>query len=80
MVPQHVPGVGECDAPTGSLKEGRFEKGFESLDLLRQGGLGDSELLRRAPEVERFGHRSEVSKMPEFDPPIHKFQVWIAYL
>ncbi len=55
-------GGSEGHAAAGAIEEGGAELIFESLDVLRDGGLGEEELFGGLAEAEALGHGSEDAK------------------
>ena len=57
---------GERDAPGLAIEELGAERRFEGTDLLAQGGCGDLQPFRRMSEMQLFGDRHEITKVPDF--------------
>ena len=49
----------ESDAIASAIEEADAEIVFESLDLKRNGGLGEKEMFRGLTEIQMFGNRAE---------------------
>jgi hypothetical protein len=62
---ERLAGCGESDAFGQALKQRPAELALQRLDLLRQGGLGDEQLLGRARERAFVRDREEVAQLAE---------------
>ena len=62
---KHGAGFGEFDAAFRAQEEARAQLLLDGLDLLAQGGLGDTEFFRGAREVQFFGRGDEITELSE---------------
>ena len=58
--------LGDDDALSDAVEQPMADLGLELLDLVRQGGLGDVDGLRRAGKIQLLGQRREIAQMTQF--------------
>ncbi|MCY1404835.1 hypothetical protein D9M71_200570 [compost metagenome] len=71
---QHLAGLieeapasfGQLDPTVGAFQQARTDFLFQRLDLLAQWGLGNTQLLGGAAEMQLFGHGDEVAQVSQF--------------
>ncbi|MCY1435085.1 hypothetical protein D9M71_511650 [compost metagenome] len=67
---EQSPGLAQFDTTIGTVEQPGPQLLLQSLDLLTQGRLGNTQLLGGAAKVQLFGHGDEVAQMTQFHDPL----------
>ena len=65
FIDEHPPGVGKLDMALRSVEQSHPKLGFQLSNLLTERRLAEVEPLGRVAEMERVGHRHNVTQMTE---------------